>query len=168
MLSKLVTHCERFVGQPVTFTRKVIANTRYIVPITKELDRIQFSLKVDSLISSSSPITPLDSAVYRPQDQSLPEIFPVKETVTIPTTKFYEWQNEYPISRQYQFSHPHTILLHCAPEDVVNMFETPVTDDQKEARAMIKAFTVAAARARQLYGVRSNLLFPLYKLPLTV
>ncbi|XP_065073293.1 large ribosomal subunit protein mL37 [Ochlerotatus camptorhynchus] len=152
LLSKLVTHCERFVGPQVASTRKVIANTRCIVPITKELDRIQFSLKVDSLISSSSPMTPLDSAVYRPQDHSLPDIFPVKETVTIPTTKFYEWQNEYPISRQYKFSHPHTILLHCAPEDVVNMFETPVTDDQKQARAMIKAFTVAAARARQLYG----------------
>lgn len=152
LLSKLVTHCERFAGQPITLNRKVIANTRCIVPITKELDRIQFSLKVDSMICAPSPITPLDSNIYRPQDQSLPDIFPVKETVTIPTTQFYQWQNEYPISRQYKFSNPHTILLHCAPEDVANMFETPVTDDQKQARAMIKAFTVAAARARQLYG----------------
>ncbi|XP_062555418.1 large ribosomal subunit protein mL37 [Armigeres subalbatus] len=152
ILSKLVTHCERFVGQEITSNRKVIANTHFIVPITKELDRIQFSLRVDSFITSSTPIKPLDSSVYRPQDQSLPEIFPIKETVSIPTTNFYEWQNEYPISRQYKSSHPHTVLLHCSPDSVANMFETPVTDDQREARAMIKAFTVAAARARQLYG----------------
>ncbi|XP_001662478.2 39S ribosomal protein L37, mitochondrial [Aedes aegypti] len=152
ILSKLVTHCERFVGQEVASNRKIIANTHFIVPITKELDRIQFSLKVDSFITSSAPLKPLDNSVYRPQDQTLPDIFPVKQTVTIPTTHFYEWQTEYPISRQYRFSHPHTVLLHCAPESVENMFETPVTDDQKEARAMIKAFTVAAARARQLYG----------------
>ncbi|XP_019541947.3 large ribosomal subunit protein mL37 [Aedes albopictus] len=152
ILSKLVTHCERFLGPEVSSNRKIIANTQFIVPVTKDLDRIQFSLKVDSFITSTAPIKPLDNSVYRPQDQSLPDIHPVKETVTIPTTHFYEWQNEYPISRQYRFSHPHTVLLHCSPDSVANMFETPVTDDQKEARAMIKAFTVAAARARQLYG----------------
>lgn len=147
-----MTHCERFLGPEVSSNRKIIANTQFIVPVTKDLDRIQFSLKVDSFITSTAPIKPLDNSVYRPQDQSLPDIHPVKETVTIPTTHFYEWQNEYPISRQYRFSHPHTVLLHCSPDSVANMFETPVTDDQKEARAMIKAFTVAAARARQLYG----------------
>lgn len=154
MLSKFITHCERLVGQSITSTRKVIANTRFLVPITKELERIQLSLKVDTFVSSTAPITPLDKSIYRPQDRSLPDIFPLKETVSIPTTNFYEWQNEYPINREYKFSHPHTVLLHCAPEDVANIFETPVTDDQKQARAMIKAFSVAAARARQLYGVR--------------
>ncbi|XP_055641492.1 39S ribosomal protein L37, mitochondrial [Toxorhynchites rutilus septentrionalis] len=152
LLSKFVTHCERLAGQSVTSTRKVIANTRFLVPMTKDLDRIQLSLKVDTLVTSAAPITPLDKSIYRPQDQSLPDIFPLNQTVSIPTTNFYEWLNEYPIGREYKFSHPHTVLLHCAPEDVANLFETPVTDDQKDSRAMIKGFAVAAARARQLYG----------------
>lgn len=152
LLSKLVTHSERFVGKSVTSTKKIIANTRFVVPIVKEMERIQFSLKVDSLITAVTPIKPLDNAIYRPQDQNLPDLFPVKDTASIPTSNFYEWQNDYPINRDYKFSHPHTILLHCAPEDVANMFETPVTDDQRESRAMMKAFTVAAARAKQLYG----------------
>lgn len=152
LLSKLLTHCERFVGKSVCTTRKIVANVRFMVPITKDLDRLQFNIKADTFLISSSPIKPLDNSVYRPQDLTIPDIFPLKETVTIPTTNFYEWQNEYPINRDYAFSHPHTILLRCSPEDVSNLFETPVTDDQKDARAMLKAFAVAAARARQLYG----------------
>ncbi|XP_058452028.1 large ribosomal subunit protein mL37 [Malaya genurostris] len=152
LLSKLLIHCERFAGKTVTSTRKIIENVNFIVPVTKHLDRIQFSLKADTFMTSTGPITPLDSAVYRPQDQNLPDLFPVKETVTIPTTNFYEWHNDYPIARDYKFSHPHTIFLHCAPEDVSNLFGTPVTDDQREGRALLKAFAVAAARARQLYG----------------
>ncbi|XP_058839460.1 large ribosomal subunit protein mL37-like [Topomyia yanbarensis] len=153
LLSKLLIHCERFAGKSVTSMRKVISNTSFVVPINRNHhERIQISLKADTFITSSVPIKPLDSSVYRPQDLHLPDLFPVKETVTIPITNFYEWQNEYPIARDYKFSHPHTILLHCAPEDVSNLFETPVTDDQREGRALLKAFAVAAARARQLYG----------------
>lgn len=51
-----------------------------------------------------------------------------------------------------QFSHPHTILLHYSNLDVKNLFETPVTSDQFESRAMTKAFAVASSRARSLYG----------------
>ncbi|XP_053698104.1 39S ribosomal protein L37, mitochondrial [Sabethes cyaneus] len=152
LLSKLLTHCERFAGKAVSSTKKIVTNTRFTVPVTKDLDRIQFTLKADSFLISSEPIKPLDNSLYRPQDLTIPDLFPLKETVTIPTTNFYEWNNEYPIKRDYRFSHPQTILLHCAPEDVSNVFETPITDDQQDGRAMIKAFTVAAARARQLYG----------------
>ncbi|XP_055524558.1 39S ribosomal protein L37, mitochondrial [Wyeomyia smithii] len=152
LLSKLVTHCERFLGNSVSSTKRIVANTRFVVPITKDLDRIELNLKADTFLISAAPIKPLDNSVYRPQDLPIPDLFPVKETVTIPTTNFYEWQNEYPINRDYRFSHPHTVLLHCSPEDVSNVFETTVTEDQQDGRAMLKAFSVAAARARQLYG----------------
>lgn len=153
LLSKLLVHCERFTGPSVATSRKILSNVRFVVPLAKDLDRIQLSLRADTFITSTAAITPYDSSVYRPQDQTLPDLFPLRETVTMPSSHFYEWRTEYPIRKaDYRFAHPHTILVHCAPGDVANQFETPVTDDQREGRLMLKAFSVAAARARQLYG----------------
>lgn len=153
LLSKLLVHCERFTGPSVATSRKILSNVRFVVPLAKDLDRIQLSLRADTFITSSAAITPYDSSVYRPQDQTLPDLFPLRETVTMPSSHFYEWRTEYPIRKaDYRFAHPHTILVHCAPGDVANQFETPVTDDQREGRLMLKAFSVAASRARQLYG----------------
>lgn len=50
------------------------------------------------------------------------------------------------------FQHAHTILLHWSPQDVRNLHETPVTETQLQARAMLKSFAVAAASARAQYG----------------
>jgi hypothetical protein len=37
--------------------------------------------------------------------------------------------------------------------EVKNIHESPVSKAQFESRAMLKAFSVAAAKAQQLYGV---------------
>ncbi|XP_058130584.1 large ribosomal subunit protein mL37 [Anopheles ziemanni] len=152
ILSKLVTHCERFAGPSVNANRKVVYNAQFLVPITKDGERTLLNLKADSMIISNAPIHPLDTAVYRPMDQDLPALFPLKETVSIPQHNIYDWRNEYPINRNYPLSHPHTVLIHCSSGDVKNATELPVTRDQIEGRTMVKAFSVAAARARQLYG----------------
>lgn len=44
-------------------------------------------------------------------------------------------------------------MLHFSPLDVTNIFETEVTTDQFESRALLKAFSVATARAQSLYGM---------------
>lgn len=56
------------------------------------------------------------------------------------------------IKSSNQFSHPHTILLHYSNLDVKNVFETPVSSDQFESRAILKGFAVATSRAQSLYG----------------
>uniref|UniRef100_A0A182QBX1 Large ribosomal subunit protein mL37 n=1 Tax=Anopheles farauti TaxID=69004 RepID=A0A182QBX1_9DIPT len=152
ILSKLVTHCERFAGRPVNATRKVVYDAQFIVPIVKDTERVLLNMKAESMIISSDPLKALDTSIYRPMDLELPNMFPLKMTVSIPTQNIYDWRNVYPISRNYKLSHPHTILLHCSPSDVKNATELPVTRDQIEGRTMMKAFAVAAARARQLYG----------------
>lgn len=43
-------------------------------------------------------------------------------------------------------------MLHYSSLDVQNEFETPVTSDQFESRAMLKGFAVAASRAQSLWG----------------
>ncbi|KAL1375215.1 hypothetical protein pipiens_017626 [Culex pipiens pipiens] len=137
LLSKLLLHCERFTGPSVASSRKILSNVRFVVPLAKDLDRCR--------VPAPGP-TPAGSV-------------PLRETVTIPTSNHYEWQTQYPIRRaDYRFANPHTILVHCSPADVANQFETPVTDDQREGRLMLKAFAVAASRARQLYGDSVKLL----------
>uniref|UniRef100_A0A182YKH1 Large ribosomal subunit protein mL37 n=1 Tax=Anopheles stephensi TaxID=30069 RepID=A0A182YKH1_ANOST len=152
ILSKFVTHCDRFAGRSVNANRKVVFNARFLVPLVKEGERVLLNLKAESMIISHDPLKPLDTAVYRPMDQEVPSLFPLKETVSIPVQNIYDWRNDYPISRNYKHSHPHTILIHCSPSDVKNATELPVSRDQIEGRTMVKAFAAAAARARQLYG----------------
>lgn len=51
-------------------------------------------------------------------------------------------------------NHPHTIIINYNKEFVKNLYEEPVTDTQIFGRSLMKAFTVAATYARQLYGVK--------------
>ncbi|XP_053669887.1 39S ribosomal protein L37, mitochondrial [Anopheles nili] len=152
ILSKLLTHCERFAGWTVNANRRVVYDTRVLVPLVKADEKILLNVTTEQMIISHEPLEPLDTSVYRPLDLEIPSLFPLKETVSLPVENIYDWRNDYPISRNYQLSHPHTVLIHCSPSDVKNITELPVSRDQIEARTMMKAFAVAAARARQLYG----------------
>ncbi|XP_052888632.1 39S ribosomal protein L37, mitochondrial isoform X2 [Anopheles moucheti] len=152
ILAKLVTHCERYAGFSVNANRKVVYDARFLVPVVKGNERILFDTTAESMIISHVPLKPLDTATYRPMDLELPNLFPLKETVSIPVQNSCDWRNHYPISSNCKLSHPHTVLLHCSPSDVKNATELPVTRDQTEGRTMVKAFAVAAARARQVYG----------------
>lgn len=56
------------------------------------------------------------------------------------------------ISTKSAFTHPHTIVHSFTPDNVQNLFGTPLTNSQIEGRNLLKAFTVAASRAHQIYG----------------
>lgn len=56
------------------------------------------------------------------------------------------------IAMKSTYSYPHTILHNFSPDYVKNLYEIEVTETQIEGRNLIKAFTVAAAKAQQLYG----------------
>lgn len=51
------------------------------------------------------------------------------------------------------YEHPHTAFIHYTPLDVFNCTLEPVQEDQIESRNLLKAFTVAAAKAQSTYGV---------------
>lgn len=54
------------------------------------------------------------------------------------------------------FEHPHTAFIHYTPLNVFNYTLEPVTEDQIESRALLKAFTFAAAKAQSVYGVNNE------------
>lgn len=53
-------------------------------------------------------------------------------------------------------SHPHTVFVHFNSQEVKNIYEEEVNDVQIYGRSLMKTFTVAAAYARQKFGVRSD------------
>lgn len=57
------------------------------------------------------------------------------------------------ISKNVACSHPHTVFIQFSTEDVKNKYGLPVTETQYQGRALLKAFTVATAKARAEYGV---------------
>lgn len=52
----------------------------------------------------------------------------------------------------------HTAIIHFLETEVHNLYKTPVLESQTIARSLMKAFTIAAAQARYLYGVRNLLI----------
>lgn len=57
------------------------------------------------------------------------------------------------VANGVNFEHSHTAFIHYTPLDVFDYSLDPVTDNQIESRALLKAFTFAAAKAQSLYGV---------------
>lgn len=170
MSTRLLNHCERFQGHIRAAERKTINNAFFVVPFDSRGEQIQLELTAETFMTSRKPIAPFKMEPNT--EKEIPDIFPLKHTVSIPKTNFYKEQNAYrnififlkyrnfhhqfnfilAVKPTSNFSHPHTLMLHYSRLDVKNFFETPVTQDQFESRAILKAFAVAASRAQSLYG----------------
>lgn len=178
--ARLLNHCERFQGRSKTADRQTISNAFFVVPFEKkDGTNVQFEVTAETFMTSKRPIAPVIVNTLSAKD-GLPDIFPVSQTASIPKVHFYDKQSAYrkysfvsfpslqvlsfystifsAIKPSNKFSHPHTILLHYSNLDVKHLFETPVTSDQFESRAILKGFTVAASRAQNLYGASAKVL----------
>lgn len=181
LATRLLNHCERFYGHIETVNKKTVNDVKFMVPIDKNGDKIQYDLKAETFVASRKPIMPFNESC---ENEAVPEIYPLDQIVSIPKLEtdfqrissyreyknwpfnyisFFKKKKHFPtaIKSSHSFSHPHTILLHYSRIDVKNLFEEPVTDDQFESRAILKGFAAAASRAQSLYGVIKslNLLF---------
>lgn len=148
---KLTQNCEKLTKYEVISNRRFIQDAIFKVPITKDDDLIQIDISAESFIVSRKPIARQGDAQKFP-DLEVPNIFPIKSTISMNKTNTYETELSYPIKTFKDFSAPHTILLHYSPLEVKNLTPTPVVDTQFEGRAMLKAFAVAAAKAKTQYG----------------
>lgn len=148
MASRLINHCERYFGHTESLKKRVVNDVRFMVPIVRNGDDIQLNLKAETFIASKKPIEPFNVSV----NISVPDISPLSQTISIPFEENVEKKCSYPIKTNSSFSHPHTVLIHYSNLDVKNLFEEPVTSEQFESRAIMKGFTVAASRAKTIYG----------------
>ncbi|XP_055851735.1 39S ribosomal protein L37, mitochondrial [Episyrphus balteatus] len=148
LINKLIFECEKLSGSSVTSRRQIFDNAAFNVSLTKDGDLLQFELSADTFMTSAKPI----EAVKGKYETELPDLYPIKHTITIPKKNIYTTKNSYPLRSALPCSHPHTIFVHFDKENVKNLHQTPVTTSQFQARNLLKAFTVASARAKQLYG----------------
>lgn len=160
--------------------RKTLDDALFVTPFEKDGDYFLFNKTAETLVLSKKPLTTMDISSDKFESDSMPDLYPLKSNVSIGTENIYEKRNIYrkfntysaivvlhlnkrfvfflyfdnvAVAKGANFEHPHTAFIHYNPMNVFNYTLEPVRDDQVESRALLKAFTFAAAKAQSLYGV---------------
>jgi len=150
LVTKLLQLVELLSAPAIVKQRSILHDLQFWYPFEKAGDLIQFQLRGDTLLTTSKPLTPITSEPTG--ELELPDIFPIKHTITLNPENIYEIRNIYPINPFIPKSHPHTIFVHYNNTEVKNLFEEEVTENQFLGRTLLKAFTVAATYAKQVFG----------------
>ncbi|XP_023306786.2 39S ribosomal protein L37, mitochondrial [Lucilia cuprina] len=148
LTNKLITECEKLSGRSVASRRQLLDQVDFKVTIPKGDDLLQFEVSAEKLITSTRPI----EQIKVKYDGELPDLYPIKYTISLPKKNIYTTETFYPLSKRINTSNPHTIVTFFNKEFVGNLHDVGVTTTQFQSRTMLKAFAVAAARAKQLYG----------------
>ena len=75
----------------MTSRRQIFDNAAFNVSLTKDGDLLQFELTADTFMTSSKPI----EAVKGKYETELPDLYPIKHTITIPKKNIYTTKNSY-------------------------------------------------------------------------
>lgn len=82
MATRLINHCERFFGHTESLKKRVINDVKFMVPIVKNSDDIQFNLKVETFIATKKPIEPF--SISGTANITVPDISPLSQSISIP------------------------------------------------------------------------------------
>ncbi|KAM3956560.1 mitochondrial ribosomal protein L37 [Aphomia sociella] len=148
--NKILQLVERSSDTEATLSKYVMNDVECRTVFDKEDDLIQFQEVSNILVSSNKPLNH-DTEKDIPFVE-IPDLYPIKHTITMPTEHFYNETSKYPIRPSVSVKHPHTTWLHFNSTEVSNIYETPITEPQILGRSLTHAFTIAAAYAKQLYG----------------
>ncbi|KAJ4435100.1 hypothetical protein ANN_23675, partial [Periplaneta americana] len=156
MSSKLIQLCEFACGNTsaAISSRALVQDAVVFVPFEKDGDLIQMELTVDFMLCGATPLKPYADAaeVQKTQDIELPDLYPIKHTITLETEHIYEIKNVFPVRQGSRYPHIHTAVINYDETQVKNIYETPVTEEQVLGRTLLKSFATAAAQAQQRYG----------------
>ncbi|KAG6449976.1 39S ribosomal protein L37, mitochondrial [Manduca sexta] len=150
LTNKLLQLVEKSSDSDVTQSKYVVNDVESNITFNKEGDLIQFQELSHILVTSNKPVK--HSVENDIPFVEIPDLFPVKHTVTLPPEHFYKEDSSYPFQPSVSVCHPHTTWLHYNATEVSNVYETPVTPHQILGRSLTHAFTIASAYAKQLYG----------------
>ncbi|XP_075982545.1 mitochondrial ribosomal protein L37 [Anticarsia gemmatalis] len=150
LTNKLLQLVEKSSDSEVTQSRYVVNDVNCHTVFDKEDDLIQFQDVSNILVTSNKPVKHDTEKTVTFAD--IPDLYPVKHTVTLVEDHFYDDTSKYPIRPTVSVRHPHTTWLHYNSTEVSNIYETPVTKEQILGRALTHAFTVASSYAKQLHG----------------
>ncbi|PNF38453.1 hypothetical protein B7P43_G04033 [Cryptotermes secundus] len=136
-------------------SRALVQDETVFVPLEKDGDLIQFELTVNFLLNSGIPLPIYANAeeVEGTKVIPLPDLYPIKHTVTLERENIYQTKNIFPVLQGSQFPYIHTAVIHYNETEVKNIYETHVTEEQILGRTLLKSFAIAAAYAQQRFGV---------------
>lgn len=84
--------CDRLSSPTTSSSRRSINNADFVVPLGINDDLVQFEMSTDNLIASKNPIKSFGDSV---NDVTVPNMTPLKSTISIPTSNFYNKLNHY-------------------------------------------------------------------------
>lgn len=90
----MVFECEKLAGRTTTSCRKIINDVQFNVPFDKDGDLIQIDVKAETFMTSKKAISPIDQE-FTGTEYELPNLFPMKHTISLPHTNIYKLQDVY-------------------------------------------------------------------------
>ncbi|OAD56295.1 39S ribosomal protein L37, mitochondrial, partial [Eufriesea mexicana] len=150
---KFLQLCESLCGLNDAQCRSVVHNGLLSTCIGRGDNLIQLSSKIDIMMTSSVPLTPI-ADVNTDNEFEMPDLYPLHYTIGLTKSKISSTEQDlYPVTIESPFINAHTIFVNNDPEEVKNLTELPVTENQIYARSMMKSFIVAVTCARQRFGL---------------
>lgn len=87
----MLFECEKMADRRLSADRKITNDVTFTVCVEKEGDLIQITGKGETFVSTKQPIVPIDSLATG----ELPNIFPMKHTISMPQTNIYKLADHY-------------------------------------------------------------------------
>ncbi|XP_073812355.1 mitochondrial ribosomal protein L37 [Musca autumnalis] len=147
LINKLINECEKLASTEVSTQRRIVDNPTFKVTLTNNECSLQMNLKADKIITSSKPLEPFKGKF----DSQMPDLYPTKSTISLQQENCYNTETKYPLNYE-KYSHPHTVITFFDKERLKNLHGSEISLAQFQSRTLLSAFTVAATRAKQLYG----------------
>lgn len=91
LTNKLIGECEKLSGKAITTCRRLLDDVSFKVTVQKGEDLLQFEVSVEKLITSARPI----EQVKVKHDDDLPDLYPIKYTVSLPKKNIYTTETFY-------------------------------------------------------------------------
>ncbi|KPU79639.1 uncharacterized protein Dana_GF27392 [Drosophila ananassae] len=148
LINKLLHESEKLANESVTLQRKWMDNAPFQAFISQDDNLLNFDLSAQKVVVANKAI----EAIKGKFEGNVPDLYPMKCTISIPKQHIYVNENFYPLSADLTCAHPHTIFSVFNKHLVNNVHKSEVTSSQLHARTLLKAFGVAVARAKQLHG----------------
>lgn len=86
--TRFLNHCERFQGHIRSQDRKRVNDAFFIAPFKSLDEHVQLEVTAETFMTSRKPIQPFNIKLSS-EDDVLPDIFPIKPTISIPQFNFY-------------------------------------------------------------------------------
>lgn len=93
IVSRLLNIIEKYADQKLVRERFAINDAFFSFPFEKSDELVQLQLTGDTFLTSSKPLEPV--CIANTENLELPDIYPIKETVTLSPQNIYDLENVY-------------------------------------------------------------------------